>query len=56
MEADCFSGNWPQNVLPGHEILVAIKRKSSTTFFRKNVTPLLRSIPLRGDTRRLLHR
>ena len=35
MESDCISGNWPQKDLPLREVLVAIKRKSSTNFILK---------------------
>ena len=56
MESDCFSGNLPQKVLPGHEVLEGIKQKSSTNFiFLKKVIFLSLSIILRADARRLLY-
>ena len=32
MGGDCFSGNWPQKVSPGHEFSEAIKRESPSIF------------------------
>ena len=50
-----FSSGCPQKVSPGHELSIAIEQESPTTFVRKKVISLLRSLTLRADARRLLH-
>ena len=49
MEADCVSGICPRKVSPGQKFLVAIERESPTTFVRKIVISLLRSITLGAE-------
>ena len=44
MEAECFSGSWPQKISPWKNFLVAIERESPTTFVWKKVISLFRSI------------
>ena len=44
VEAECFSGSWPQKVSPGQNFSVATNRESPTTFVWKKVISLFRSI------------
>ena len=49
------SNSSPQNVSPGHEVSVAIKRESLTTFFWKKVSFMSRSIIWSAGSKTLLY-